>query len=129
MRKVMRMPGQASNAKQVSSLGETPAEARRRMSSSGGAVPSGQADATARDGAPPSPRHIAAMREQEGFGGGPEEADGSVEEGTETAAPPSPEKAMNMIQQLSQEKLQFQTELTAALAKLGRYEAQFGTID
>lgn len=119
-----------SKARQVSSLGESPAEARRRMSSSGDTTaPSGQADAAVLDGAPPSPRHIAAMREQEGFGGGPEEADGSVEEGTETAAPPSPEKAMHMIQQLSQEKLQVQTELTAALAKLGRYEAQFGEID
>jgi hypothetical protein len=123
------MPRQASNAKQVSSLGETPAEARRRMRSSGGV----EAKATPPLGeevtGPLQPKHIAAIREaDEGFGGGPTEG-ATVEEAGDTADPPSPAKAMQVIRQLSQDKLQLRTELDAALAKLNRYERKFGELD
>lgn len=71
---------------------------------------------------------MAAMREQEGFSGGPVE-NGTVEEAEETTAAPSPDKAMEMIQQLSQDKLTLQSERDAAINKLQRYEARFGEID
>lgn len=119
------MPGQKSNARQVSSLGESPAEARRRMQSSGG----GEAPASPAASGPPSPQHVAAMREQEGFGGGPDTADGSVEEGVELAEPPTPSKAMETIRQLSQDKNQAITERDAALALVGRYKAVYGELD
>lgn len=122
------MPGQRSNAKQVSSLGETPAEARRRMSESGGA-PAAQAEESPAAAGPPSPRHIAAMREQEGFGGGPETADGSVEDAPELAEPPSPSKAMETIRQLSQDKNQAIAERDSALALVERYKNKFGELD
>lgn len=116
-------------AHQVSRLGETPAEARRRMQTSGGAAaPQSETRRAPADDAPPTPQHIAAMRDQEGFGGGPPE-NATVEEAPDLAEPPTPSKAMETIRQLSQDKLQLQTELDAALAKLGRYEAQYGELD
>jgi hypothetical protein len=124
------MPGQKSNAKQVSSLGESPAEARRRMQSSGGGT-APQSETRPPGGAQqvgPTPRHIAAMRDQEGFGGGPVEG-GTVEEAPDLAEPPTPSKAMETIRQLSQDKNQLRAELDAALNKLQRYEARFGEID
>ena len=120
------MPGlQPTKAKQVDSLGETPAEARARMQSSGASAkaatsPSGIAGA--------SPRHIAAMREQEGFGGGPTEG-GTVEDAPDLVEPPTPSKAMESIRQLSQDKLQLQSELDAALNQLQRYRATYGELD
>lgn len=125
------MPGQASNAKQVSRLGETPAEARARMQSSGGgAAPQVETAAPlSEDSSEPTPaQHVAAMREQEGFGGGPTE-DSTVEETTDQTAPPSPEKAMETIRQLSQEKIQLITERDAACALVERYRAKHGDLD
>lgn len=121
------MPGQKSNARQVSSLGESPAEARRRMQSSGGAAIAETAAAPAATG-PPGPRHVAAMREQEGFGGGPGD-DGTVEDAPELTKPPTPEKAMAMIRQLGQEKLQLLTERDSALQLVERYKSAFGELD
>lgn len=126
------MPGQKSNAKQVSSLGESPAEARRRMQSSGGA---GSVESETRPPlgeevkGPLTPQHIATIREaEEGFGGGP--GDGaSVEEGIETAEPPTPSKAMEMIRQLGQEKIQLLTERDSALGVVERYKARYGELD
>lgn len=124
------MPGQASNARQVSSLGESPAQARRRMEASGGgSTPQAETRPPAGESrVGPTPKHMAAMREQEGFSGGPVE-NGTVEEAEETTAAPSPDKAMEMIQQLSQDKLTLQSERDAAINKLQRYEARFGEID
>lgn len=123
------MPGQRSNAKQVDRLGETPAEARRRMESSGGAgAPAGRGPAPAAASGPPGPRHIAAMREQEGFGGGPTE-DSTVEEAPDLTEPPTPSKAMETIRQLSQDKNQAITERDAALALVERYKSEFGELD
>lgn len=123
------MPGQASKAKQVSSLGETPAEARRRMESSGGAsAPASETPPAPAAAGPPSPRHIAAMREQEGFGGGPGD-DATVEDAPELTEPPTPSKAMETIRQLSQDKNQAITEREAALALVERYKATFGELD
>lgn len=114
------MPGlQPTKAKQVDSLGETPAQARRRMQSSG--APVGEASGT-------SPKHIAAMREQEGFGGGPTESS-TVEEAPDLVEPPTPSKAMESIRQLSQDKLQLQAELDAALNQVQRYRAKYGELD
>lgn len=120
------MPGQKSNARQVSSLGETPAEARRRMQSSGGAAIAETA-APAATG-PPGPKHIAAMRDQEGFGGGPGD-DGTIEDAPELTEPPTPSKAMETIRQLSQDKNQAITERDAALNLVSRYKAAFGELD
>jgi hypothetical protein len=123
------MPRQASNAKQLPSLGETPAEARRRMSSSGGA----EAKATPPLGeeveGPLQPQHIAAIREaEEGFGGGPTEG-ATVEEAGDMADPPSPAKAMETIRQLGQDKNQAIAERDAALNLVSRYKAKYGELD
>ena len=121
------MPGQKSNARQVSSLGESPAEARRRMQSSGGGEAPAPAAPVARG--PPGPQHIAAMREQEGFGGGPADEDAIVEERAGDEAAPTPSKAMETIRQLSQDKNQAITERDAALNLVSRYKAAFGELD
>jgi hypothetical protein len=125
-------PSRPNSATQVSSMGETPAEARRRMASSGGA------DGARTEAAPPlgeevegplGPQHIAAIEQAEGgFSGGPVDG-GTVEDAPDEIEPPTPSKAMDTIRQLSQDKLQLQTELDAALAKLGRYESKFGELD
>lgn len=126
------MPRQESKATQVSRLGESPAEARRRMQTSGGA---GEASSETQPPlgkevkGPLTPQHIAEIREaEEGFGGGPTSG-GSVEEATDLAEPPTPSKAMEMIQQLSQDKLQLQTELSSALNVVERYRARYGELD
>lgn len=122
-------PGQKSNARQVSSLGETPAEARRRMQSSGGAAaPSSETTSAPAAVGPPSPRHIAAMREQEGFGGGPSE-ESTVEEASDLTEPPTPSKAMETIRQLSQDKNQAITERDAALQLVERYRNKYGDLE
>lgn len=120
-----------NQAKQVRTLGESPAEARRRMQSSGGA---GEPELEARPPlgqevkGPLRPEHLAAIEKAEGgFKGGA--TDGPVEDYDEPVEPPTPSKAMDMIRQLSQDKLQLRSELDAALSKLGRYEARFGEID
>lgn len=118
-----------NQAQQVSRLGETPAEARARMAAGGGAdSPQSETRPAAADATPPAPRHIAAMREQEGFGGGPP-ADGTVEDALDLVEPPTPSKAMEVIQQLSQDKNQLRAELDAALNKVARYEAKYGELD
>lgn len=116
-------PSQQIKPTQVAKLGESPADARRRMAS-GATVeqPVGQEVE-----GPLTPEQMAAIREaEEGFSGG---AGGTVEDAVETTEPPTPSKAMETIRQLGQEKLQLQTELDAAYGKLGRYEAKFGEID
>lgn len=120
------MPGQKSNARQISSLGETPAEARARMKSSGGGT----------EAPPPlgeevkvlTPQHIAAIRaEEEGFSGAGQ--DGSVEDAPELIEPPTPSKAMNMIRQLGQDKMQLLIERDSALNLVARYKFAFGELD
>lgn len=127
------MPGQRSNAKQVSSLGETPAEARRRMKSSGGGE-GASAEATPSLGeeveGPLQPQHIAAIEAAEGgFRGTAVSGGGTVEETTDQTAPPSPEKAMETIRQLSQDKIQAITERDAALTLVECYRAKYGELD
>lgn len=127
------MPGQASNAQQVSKLGESPAEARRRMSSGGGSAATAESETQPPLGeevkGPLKAEHIAAIREaDEGFGGGPVSG-GTVEDAEELTEPPTPAKAMDMIRQLSQDKVQLSTELDAALKKVARYENKYGPLD
>lgn len=101
------------------------------QSSGGGEAPAAEAKPPLGEqvDGPLKPEHIAAIREaDEGFSGGPPQ-DAAVEEAEDATPPPSPTKAMDTIRQLSQNNLQLQTELDAALAKLQRYEAQFGEID
>ncbi len=124
------MPGQKSSARRVDSMGETPAEARRRMQPSG--ATEGVTDppsAGAQVDGSLTPAHMAAIREaDEGFGGGPVDG-GTIEDAEETIEPPTPSKAMAMIQQLGQDKIQLQTELDAALNVVARYRAAYGGID
>lgn len=120
---------QPKKANQVSSLGETPAEARRRMASGGGSEVAETRPPLGEEVKRLTPEHMAKIREaDEGFSGGPA-AGGTVEEAEELTEPPTPSKAMDTIRQLSQEKNQLSTELDAALAKLQRYAARFGEID
>lgn len=120
-----------NQARQVRTLGESPAEARRRMQSSGGAAePESEARPPLGEEVkgPLQPKHLAAIEAADGgFKGGA--SDGPVEDYEEPVEPPTPSKAMETIRQLSQDKLQLRSELDAALAKLGRYEARFGEID
>lgn len=122
-----------NKARQVSSLGESPAEARRRMQSSGGAAaPKTEAKPPLGEevAGPLQPKHIAAIREaEEGFSGGGPTRDGTTQEVEETTEPPTPSKAMEVIRQLSQEKLQLQSELNAALNLIGRYKVAHGELD
>jgi hypothetical protein len=122
------MPGQKSNAKQLSSLGETPAEARARMKSAGSAQ-SSSPQLRGEEVPELLPQHIAAIREaEEGFKG-TAVSGGTVEDAEETTEPPTPSKAMEMIRQLGQEKIQFQTERDSALNLVERYRSQFGDLD
>lgn len=125
------MPGQKSNAKQVSSMGETPAEARHRMASGG-------ADAPAAETPPPlgqevkgplTAQHLAAISAQEEGFSGTAISGGTVEDAEETTKPPSPSKAMEMIRQLGQEKIQVLAERDAAIGLVDRYKAAFGELD
>jgi hypothetical protein len=116
-----------NQAKQVRTLGETPAEARARMESSAGAVveqpPRGQEVK-----GPLRPEHLAAIEQAEGgFKGGA--SDGPVEDYEEPVEPPTPSKAMETIRQLSQDKLQLQTERDSALNLVSRYKAKYGELD
>jgi len=73
--------------------------------------------------------HMAAIRQaDEGFKDS-DKRDGTVEEAEELTEPPTPSKAMDMIRQLSQDKLQLSTERDAALDKVARYEAKYGELD
>lgn len=119
------MPALPKNkAHRVSRLGETPAEARARMASGGSkSQPRGeQVDELL-------PQHIAAIRAaDEGFKGGPAEG-GTVEDAEETTEPPTPSKAMDMIRQLGQEKMQLMAERDSALNLVERYKARYGELD
>lgn len=112
-------------ATQLPSLGQSPAEARRAMQATSGGGPEGasgvKVDYLTTD-------HIAAIREaEEGFS--VSSVDGSFEEAEETTEPPTPSKAMDMIRQLSQDKLQLQTERDAALHLVSRYVTEFGELE
>lgn len=118
---------QPIKARQVSSMGESPAEARRRMESGGASTPRPQGKG--KQVAQLTAEHMAAIREaDEGFrplSGSSDEP----EEVAETTEPPTPSKAMEVIRQLSQDKLQLAAERDAALNLIERYEAQFGELD
>lgn len=121
-------PGRPNSATQVSSMGETPAEARRRMASGGAAAETKPPLGEEVEG-PLQPQHLAAIEEAEGgFSGGPVDG-GTVEEAPDEIEPPTPSKAMETIRQLSQDKLQLQTERDAALSKVARYEEKYGELD
>jgi uncharacterized protein YdcH (DUF465 family) len=78
---------------------------------------------------PLTPAHIARLRaEEEGFAE-TDKSDGPPQDIDELAEPPSPSKAMETIRQLSQDKIQLQTELDAALQRVQRYRQQFGDLD
>lgn len=118
------MPGQKSKAKRVSSLGETPAEARARMQSATSPPDASGGVALA----PPPGVPLVVSEEIEGFGGGPA-PDNIVEERAGDEAAPTPSKAMDMIRQLGQDKVQLQTELDAALNLVECYKAVHGELD
>ena len=123
-------PRQKSNTKQVSQLGESPAEARAKMQSSGGAEVQTQPDAIGEEvKGPLKPEHMKAIRAvEEGFGGGPIEG-GTVEEAGDAIEAPSPTKAIETIRQLSQDKMQLLTERDSALNLVEQYRARFGELD
>lgn len=118
------------SAKQVSTLGETPAEARRRLASEASdPIPAGP-QGIGEEVPELTAEHVAAIREaEEGFTAPASAEEEAPQIAEETTAPPSPEKAMDMIQQLSQEKIQFQTELDAAYGVITRYKAKYGELD
>lgn len=118
-------PKQQVRAKQISRLGETPAEARARMKQSGGAA---EPTLGGQQVAQLTPSHLAAIAEQEeGFSGGA--SDGPVEDYEEQTEPPTPTKAMALIRQLSQDKAQLQAELDVAYSLINRYKAEYGELD
>jgi hypothetical protein len=108
-------------------MGETPAEARRRMGSSDGAVVETEPPLGEEVEGPLSPEHMAAIRAaDEGFSGGAGE---TVEDAVETTEPPTPSKAMEVIRQLGQDKIQLRSELDAALNLVERYKSVYGELD
>jgi hypothetical protein len=120
------MPGQESKAKQVSSLGETPAQARARMQSAAATSPDASGGVAL---APPPGVPLEVSEEIEGFGGGPAPEDAIVEERAGDEAAPTPSKAMEMIRQLGQDKVQLQTELDAAFNVIERYRGKYGDLE
>ncbi len=116
-----------TKAKQVRRLGETPAEARKRMGSSDGAKVE-QPQGTKVEG-PLTPAHLAAIEAAEGGFKDTGKSDGPPQDLDELSEPPSPSKAMDTIRQLSQDKNQLQAELDAALNQVQRYRQQFGDLD
>lgn len=118
---------QPTKAKQLKTLGETPAEARKRMASSAGAEVE-QPKGMEVEG-PLTPAHLAAIEAEEGGFKDTGKSDGPPQDLDELAEPPSPSKAMEVIRQLSQDKNQLQAELDAALHQVQRYRAQFGDLD
>jgi hypothetical protein len=122
------MPGMGRiEAKQLPNLGETPAEARKRMESSSGAEVE-QPRGTEVEG-PLRAEHLAAIEAEEGGFKDTGRSDGPPQDLDDLAEPPSPSKAMEVINQLSQEKNQAFSELDAALALVQRYRAKFGELD
>lgn len=123
-------------AHQVRSLGETPAEARARMKSERGAeVEQPQAEEAKVEPqgqeveGPLTPAHLAAIEAAEGGFSDTGVSDGPPQEVDELAEPPTPEKALEVIKQISQEKNQLQAELDGALQLVQRYRLEFGDID
>lgn len=131
------MPGQRSNAKQVSSLGESPAEARKRMAAEAAGqeetIPPHGIDGSGPQGqeveGPLRPQHIAEIEAKEGGFQGQAVSGGITEERGDREEQPSPARAMDMIRQLSQDKLTLQAERDAALGLVERYRAQYGDLD
>jgi hypothetical protein len=131
-----RMPRQESRAKQVPSLGESPAEARARMSAEAAGheeaiPPRGIAEAPQGQEVegPLTPQHIAEIEAKEGGFQGEAVSGGITEERGDREELPSPSKAMDMIRQLSNDKIQLQTERDAALYQVERYRALYGDLD
>lgn len=112
--------------RQVKSMGETPAEARQRAAEAAAAgAPQGKGEEVPEFTA----EHLSSIREaEEGFSA-PSAEGATVETGEETTEPPSPEKAMKTIRQLSQDKNQAIAERDAALGLVERYRAQYGDLD
>lgn len=122
------MPGQASKAKQVSRLGESPAEARKRMSES-----AARPDPDARTGGgtlPPIagvPLKVSA--ELEGFGGPPVDGNEVQEQERGDSHAPSPTAAVNMLRELGNQNNQLKEELSAAFGVIELYKSKFGELD
>lgn len=120
------MPLQRIKPTQVSSMGESPAQARRRMETSGAATPE-QPQARGEEVPELTAEHMAAIRKaDEGFRGGP---GGTFEEAEELTEPPTPSKAMDMIRQLSQENVQLMTERNVALDLVEHYRTKYGDLE
>lgn len=131
------MPGRPPRrkARQVGSIGESPAEARAKQESSGTIVPTEGALTVP---APPRGEEVtgpltnaqlAAIEESEGGFKDNGVRDGVVQDVEETAEAPSPEKAVEMIRQISQDKLQLTTERDVALHIIERYRNLYGDLD
>lgn len=119
------MPAMKRNTgTQLPSIGETPAEARKRMAAGDPPEPKGEEVK-----GPLQPQHLAAIEAAEGgFSGAPVDG-GPVEDYEEPVEPPTPTKAAEMIRQLSQDKIQLQAEYDAAVNLLERYKAAYGELD
>lgn len=122
-------PLEPTKAKQVSRLGETPAEARAKMSRTEGVQAEVEQPVGTEVKGPLTPQHLAAIEAEEGGFKDTAVKDGPVEDVPETAEAPTPEKAMAVIRQLSQEKNQLQAELDAALNLIQRYRGIAGDLD
>lgn len=121
------MPGQESKAHRVTSLGETPAEARAKMAATSAQSSTHTPSPLAMPPVPGVPNVVS--DEIEGFGGGPEPEEAIVEERAGDEHAPTPDKAMAVVRQLSQEKIQAVSERDAALDKIQRGELLFGEWD
>lgn len=118
-------------ARKLDTLGESPADAFERMrqearDAEGGADASPPA-LTGGASLPPVPGVPSAVSaELEGFG---QVENPTVAEDDAPVEAPSPEKAIAMIQTLSQTNQQLQTELDAAYNVIDRYKETYGELD
>lgn len=120
---------QPIKAKQVKQLGETPAQAAKRVAAERrGEATVEQPKGTEVEG-PLTPAHMAAIEAEDGGFKDTGVSDGPPQELEELTEPPTPSKAMDMIRQLSQDKNQLQTELDAALNLVQRYRREHGELD
>jgi hypothetical protein len=76
------------------------------------------------------PAHMAAISAaDEGFSQPSKTDDSPAVEFEDKVEPPSPQKAIEVIRQLTQDKLQLLSERDAALNLVARYEQHFGELD
>lgn len=131
------MPRQASRAKQVANLGETPAEARARMTREAAAeVPTQtvppEADVPVEGPVEVegdlTPLQIAEIHAKVGGFQGEAVSGGVTETRGDREDLPSPGRAMDMIREQANKLIQLTEERDAALNLVAQYRAQFGEL-